>query len=130
MKRIIFLSMLLISTLAATAKNIQTVVFTTNPVMHCENCENKIKGNLRFEKGVKTIATDVTAQRVTVTYDADKTSPAKLQQAFEKFGYKATIVTDDTPETASCCGTSACQNCRSDSTATAKAACDGCTPKP
>ena len=39
------------------AKDIKTVVFTTNPQMHCENCENKIKGNLRFEKGIKEITT-------------------------------------------------------------------------
>lgn len=49
-------------------------MFTTSPQMHCENCENKIKGNLRFEKGVKKIVTDIDSQTVTVTYDADKTS--------------------------------------------------------
>ena len=43
----------------ATAKDIKTVVFTTTPQMHCANCEAKIKGNLRFEKGVKAIKTDV-----------------------------------------------------------------------
>ena len=37
------------------AKDIKTVVFTTTPQMHCENCENKIKSNLRFEKGIKSI---------------------------------------------------------------------------
>ena len=33
------------------AKDIKTVVFTTTPQMHCAACENKIKSNLRFEKG-------------------------------------------------------------------------------
>ena len=51
----------------ATAKDIKTVVFTTTPQMHCANCEAKIKGNLRFEKGVKAIKTDVEAQKVFVS---------------------------------------------------------------
>uniref|UniRef100_UPI004026F15A hypothetical protein n=1 Tax=Prevotella sp. TaxID=59823 RepID=UPI004026F15A len=34
------------------AKDIKTVVFTTTPQMHCAACENKIKSNLRFEKGL------------------------------------------------------------------------------
>ena len=73
----------------ATAKDIKTVVFTTTPQMHCANCEAKIKGNLRFDKGVKAIKTDVEAQKVFVSYDSKKTTEEKLQKAFEKFGYKA-----------------------------------------
>ena len=71
------------------AKDIKTVVFTTTPQMHCESCEAKIKGNLRFEKGVKDIKTDIEAQKVYVSYDPKKTTEEKLQKAFEKFGYKA-----------------------------------------
>lgn len=71
------------------AKNIKTVVLTTTPIMHCESCENKIKGNLRFEKGVKQIDTNIEKQTVTVKYDADKTSEDKLCKAFGKFGYEA-----------------------------------------
>ena len=74
----------------ATAKDVQTVVFTTTPQMHCANCEAKIKGNLRFEKGVKAIRTDVEAQKVYVSYDPKKTTEENLQKAFEKFGYKST----------------------------------------
>ena len=65
----------------AAAKDIKTVVFTTTPA--------KIKGNLRFEKGVKDIKTDIEAQKVYVSYDPKKTTEEKLQKAFEKFGYKA-----------------------------------------
>ena len=71
------------------AKDIKTVVFTTQPQMHCENCENKIKGNLRFEKGVKKIETNIERQEVVITYDADKTTEEKLKAAFEKIGYDA-----------------------------------------
>ena len=71
------------------AKDIKTVVVTTTPQMHCEACENKIKGNLRFERGVKEINTNVDKQTVTIKYDADKTTVDKLLKGFEKFGYKA-----------------------------------------
>ena len=71
------------------AKDIKTVVFTTDPQMHCEKCEQKIKGNLRFERGVKKIVTSVPDQTVTITYDADKTTVGNLLKAFEKIGYDA-----------------------------------------
>ena len=60
--------------------------------MHCASCENKIKGNLRFEKGIKTIETNVKEQRVTITYDADKTNSDAIIKSFDKFGYKATEI--------------------------------------
>lgn len=80
---------MLLMSIGIWAKDIKTVVFTTSPQMHCAACENKIKGNLRFEKGVKKIETSVPDQTVTVTYDADKTSVERLQKGFEKFGYEA-----------------------------------------
>ena len=52
----------------------------------------KIKGNLRFEKGVKQIECDIPKQTVTITYDAEKTNPEAIMQSFGKFGYKATEV--------------------------------------
>lgn len=95
--------MLTVSVMAM-AKDVKTAVFTTTPQMSCASCENKIKGNLRFEKGVKKITTNIEKQTVTVVYDADKTTPEKLQKRFEKFGYKARQLKDeetvkaDTPE--------------------------------
>lgn len=75
------------------AKDIKTIIVTTNPQMHCEACENKIKSNMRFEKGIKAIETNISRQEVTLTYDADKTTPEKLMKGFEKFGYTATVKT-------------------------------------
>lgn len=89
MKKSIIMMLMLIISVMAMAKNIKTVVFTTMPQMHCENCENKIKSNLRFEKGVKDIKTNVDAQTVIVTYDAEKTNAEKIRKGFEKFGYTA-----------------------------------------
>lgn len=91
------LAILFIAVLAAAngmAKDIKTVTLTTEPQMHCENCENKIKNNLRFEKGVKKIETSVEAQTVKVTYDADKTTPATLIKGLKKIGYTARQLKD------------------------------------
>ncbi|MBQ8457982.1 MAG: cation transporter [Prevotella sp.] len=89
MKKLLTLLMLT-ATLSLSAKDIKTLVVTTLPQMHCDNCEKKIKGNLRFEKGIKSIETDVNGQKVTITYDAEKTTPEKIIQSFQKFGYTAT----------------------------------------
>lgn len=89
MKKFLFTMMLAVVAMAASAKDIKTVIFTTTPQMHCANCEAKIKGNMKFEKGVKKIETNIDQQKVYVTYDADKTSVEKLEKGFEKFGYKA-----------------------------------------
>ncbi len=89
MKKIaLFLSMMLI-TVTCFAKDIKTLVVTTNPQMHCESCENKIKNNLRFEKGIKSIETSIDNQTVTIVYDADKTTEDELIAAFQKFNYAA-----------------------------------------
>ena len=95
MKKVFLVSALMLTAVAGLAKDIKTVVVTTQPQMHCESCENRIKGNLRFEKGVKQIECSIAEQRVTVTYDADKTKPEAIIKSFEKFGYKATEVKQD-----------------------------------
>lgn len=77
------------------AKNIKTVVFTTNPQMHCNNCEKKIKENIRFEKGVKSIKTSLDTKTVTIEYDADKTTIADIIKGFEKIKYEAKEVKEN-----------------------------------
>lgn len=89
MRKVIMTLAIALMGVAAQAKDIKTIIFTTQPQMHCASCEKKIKGNLRYEKGVKRIDTSVEQQKVTVKYDADKTSAEKLQKAFKKFGYEA-----------------------------------------
>ena len=99
MKKVLVLSAMMLTAIVGLAKDIKTVVVTTQPQMHCASCENKIKGNLRFEKGVKEIQCDIEGQRVTVTYDADKTNSEAIIKSFNKFGYKATEVkTEKTAE--------------------------------
>ncbi len=87
-KTTMLLTMLLIAAVTF-AKDIKTVVVTTMPQMHCESCETKIKGNLRFEKGIKSVETNIDDQAVTIQYDADKTNEEAIMKAFGKFGYQA-----------------------------------------
>lgn len=72
------------------AKDIKTAVFNTAPEMHCNNCENRIKNGLKFEKGIKDIKTDLESKTVTIDYDADKTNVDNIVAAFAKIDYKAT----------------------------------------
>ncbi len=104
MKKIMTVMAMLVFAISMFAKDIKTVVFTTLPQMHCENCENKIKGNLRFEKGIKQITTSVPDQKVTIEYDAAKTTPENIIKGFAKIGYTATIVTDGAAKKQGCGG--------------------------
>lgn len=95
MKKIYLFLIVALSMTMASAKDIKTVVLTTIPQMHCENCEKRIKENIRFEKGIKKIVTDVEHQTVTITYDADKTNVENIIKGFEKIKYKAREVKED-----------------------------------
>ena len=81
----------LLSVAAVLAKDIRAVVFKVSQ-MHCEKCEKKVKDNMRFEKGLKDIATEVKTKMVTITYDAEKTNVKNLQAGFNKFNYEAEFV--------------------------------------
>lgn len=83
---------MMLTAMVTMAKDIKTVVVTTNPEMHCESCEKKIKGNLRFEKGIKNIITDLKTKTVTIEYDADKTNVQNIIKGFKKIKYEATEV--------------------------------------
>lgn len=94
MKKSMFLALALCMATALWGKNLRTLVVTTVPKMHCASCEKKIKDNIRFEKGVKAIATHIGNQTVTIRYDADKNKAENLVKAFAKFGYKAEMLKD------------------------------------
>ncbi len=76
-------------TLACQAKDIKTVVLTTNPEMHCTGCEKKIKENIRFEKGIKSIKTNLDDKTITIEYDAEKTNVPAIIEGFKKIKYEA-----------------------------------------
>ena len=96
MKKVFILSAMMLTAMVTSAKDIKTIVVTTNPEMHCESCEKKIKGNLRFEKGVKNIITDLKTKTVTIEYDADKTNVQNSIKGFKKIKYEATELKKDT----------------------------------
>lgn len=74
----------------AKANPIDTLVVTTDPQMHCSNCENRIKQNIRFVKGTKRITTNLDDQTVTIIYDSRKATPQDYTKAFDKIGYSVT----------------------------------------
>lgn len=99
------------------AKDIKTVVLNTAPEMHCSSCENKIKSNIRFEKGIKDIQTNLKDKTVTITYDADQTDVDKIIAGFKKIDYVATVATPDATQAKAvegekkggCCGSGGCK---------------------
>lgn len=76
------------------ASSLRILVVTPTPAMHCESCENKIKSNMRFEKGVKKVETSLERQEVSITYDAKKNNVEGLQAAMKKIGYDTKVVSD------------------------------------
>lgn len=112
--KVLFLSLAVAA--VCSAKDIKTVVLNTAPEMHCSNCENKIKSNIRFEKGVKDIQTNLDNKTVTITYDADKTSVANIIAGFKKIDYVATVASanaEAAPQAeqkqGGCCGSGGCK---------------------
>lgn len=79
---------------AGSGKQMRVLVVTTNPEMHCQNCEKKIKENIRFEPGVRKIETSLEKQQVTITYNPAKTDVKKLTEAFAKIGYEVKVLSD------------------------------------
>lgn len=72
----------------------RVAVFTPTPQMHCQKCETKIKKNMRFEKGVRKVETDLEKQHVTITYDPRKTDVKSLQEGMKNIGYETKLVSD------------------------------------
>lgn len=92
MKKIFTLAAMAMLSASLLAENLQTVVFTPSPKLVCEKCEKKVKTNLRFVKGTKTIETSVKDNTITIKYDADKAKPEEYVQALAKIGRKAEVV--------------------------------------
>jgi len=87
---LLVLSIVITSTLSYAAnkndKKVETVVFKVE--MDCMGCAGKIEKNITFEKGVKKLDVDFKAQKVTISYKADKTNKVNLKKAIEKLKFK------------------------------------------
>ena len=73
----------------ANAKAVQSEVVYFIPNMHCERCQAKIEKAITLEKGVKDLVFDLKAQKLTIVYQKQETTPEKLRQALAKTGYEA-----------------------------------------
>ena len=98
MKKVFLVSAMLLTATVGMAKDIKTVVLKTQPEMHCESCEKKIKNNIRFEKGIKSIETNLDTKTVTIEYDAEKTNVQNIIDGFKKINYEASEVKAETPK--------------------------------
>lgn len=93
----------------ANAKAEQSEVVYFIPNMHCERCQAKIEKAISLEKGVKDLIFDLKAQKLTIVYQKQETTPEKLRQALAKMGYevKSDATTaqpqNSTRENRSCC---------------------------
>lgn len=67
----------------------KTTVFLTD--VDCETCAKKIDNSLPYQKGVKEVKVDVATRKVTVTYDATKSSDEALIKAFKKIKINAEV---------------------------------------
>jgi len=92
---IMMMAMFLISPVSAQEKkkNYEEVKIKTSAV--CGMCEERIEGNIAYEKGVKSVDLDDETKVVTIGYDPRKTDPAKLRTAISKLGYDADDVAAD-----------------------------------
>lgn len=72
---------------SAPKKDIRTVTFKSS--MHCENCVKKLTDNLAYAKGVKDLKISLDENRITVSYDAAKTSEDAIAAIIKKLGYTA-----------------------------------------
>lgn len=101
MKKMLFTAIMLLVAVLANAKDIKTVVLTTDPGMKCESCAARIKDNLKYCKGVKDINISVEKQAIAIQYDADKTNPEAFIKSLKKINFTATEKT---------CGEGKCKN--------------------
>ena len=72
-------------------KNYEEVQIQTSAV--CGMCEERIEGNIAYEKGVKEVELDDKTKIVTIGFDPRKNSADDLRLAISKLGYDA----DDVP---------------------------------
>ncbi len=88
MKKLIAFAGIALLSLSLYAKDIKTLVVTPSPKMTCNNCEKKIKANIRFVKGTTRIETNLKTQEITITYDAEKANLETYKEGFKKIGYE------------------------------------------
>ena len=95
MKKSILVIVLLAATFFAQAQkaNKQTIVIKTqiycSHCLQCGSCGANINDHITANKGIKKVVVDPKENTITVSYDANKTTPEKIREAILKAGYDA-----------------------------------------
>lgn len=76
-----------------TKKSSDEVKIKTSAV--CGMCKDRIENDLSSEKGVKSVSVGTDTKIATVSYNPEKTDPAKIRIAISKIGYDADDVKAD-----------------------------------
>lgn len=72
------------------AKKSKIDTLLLNSDIHCQNCIDKIEGDLPYMvKGLRTIDCNLEKKQIKVIYRNDKTSPELIKSAIKKLGYAA-----------------------------------------
>ena len=90
MKKLAFivgLILITIGNLSAQKTENKVVCFKSN--MDCANCEKTLTEHLKFEKGVKDLKVDHSANTIFIEYKDGKNNDEGFAKAIEKKGYKA-----------------------------------------
>jgi len=77
---------------ASAQKQDETKEVCISASLHCKSCQKKVEREMAFEKGVKSVTTNLEEKTVTIKYDASKNSDEKLAEALKKLGYKVKIL--------------------------------------
>ncbi len=65
---------------------------TISATLHCKSCQKKVEREIAFEKGVKSVTTNLEEKTVTIKYDPSKNTDEKLAEALKKLGYEVKIL--------------------------------------
>ena len=104
---------------AQKAEKWQKVTIQTNGT--CQSCKDKIENGLAYDKGVKDVNYELATAKVTVTYNAEKTSVQNLKDAIVKLGFKVDAQAAD----AKSCSKTCSKPCGSKEKEAEKPACSG-----
>ncbi|HKL95739.1 MAG TPA: cation transporter [Paludibacteraceae bacterium] len=83
MKKMMISILLMLAATTVVHAEKQTVVLAVNQ-MECGTCQAKVEKTLAYEKGVKGLQFDLEKRQVTITFDNEKTTVEKLQNALVK----------------------------------------------
>lgn len=115
MKQIILISLSLVfvaflsKDVNAQEANDKYAEVTLSCSMNCAGCASKVKTQLTYTKGVKSVETDYVKDEILVKYLKSKTNVKALIASLKEIDYKATVKSDcssncNSTEKTPCCG--------------------------